>query len=235
MKKLINVYCDESCHLLNRDDAVMVLGAVYCDATDVKLVSEQIRFIKKKHNLPRLFETKWTKVSPSKVNYYLDLIDYFFNESPLKFRAVLIPSKDTLDHDEHNQTHDEWYYKMYYVMLKWIVQTSKRFHFYIDIKDTKGAQRVKSLHDVLARSFYDFDRECIERVQQINSHESELMQLADLLIGAIGYSNRFGENNTAKSAVVDKIKEGGGLAALSESTSFTSTKFNLFKWEGDQR
>ena len=207
----------------------MVLGAVYCDASETKYIAERIRAIKKKHNLPRKFETKWTKISPSKISYYIDLVDYFFNESPLKFRAVLIPDKNLLDHEKHGQSHDDWYYKMYYVTLKWIVRTSSKYNFYIDKKDTKGGARVVQLHEVLANRFYDFNHECIAKVQQIQSHESELIQLADLLIGAIGYANRYDTKETAKSAIVGHIKEYVG--SLNNSTGFTKTKFNLFRWD----
>lgn len=236
MKKLINVYCDETCHLQNRDDGIMVLGAVYCEANETKAVAERIRFIKKKHGLPRLFETKWTKISPSKQEYYEDLVDYFFNESPLKFRAVIVPNKDTLDHEAHYQSHEDWYYKMYYVLLKWIVRTSNCYHFYIDIKDTRGVNRVLKLHEILANKFFDFNRECIVRVQQIKSHESELLQLADLMIGAIGYVNRFGEKQTAKQAVADRIKKHlpEAYQSLSKGTAYGYTKFNLFLWTGGQ-
>lgn len=231
MKKLINVYCDETCHLLNRGDTVMVLGAVYCEADQTKHIAERIRSIKKKHNLPRKFETKWTKISPSKISYYIDLVDYFFNESPLKFRAVLIPDKSILDHEKHAQSHDEWYYKMYYITLKWIICTSSKYNFYIDIKDTRGGARVKRLHTVLAHCFYDFNHECIAKVQQIHSHESELIQLADLLIGALGYANRYDTKETAKSALVGHIKKYVG--DLDKSTSYTKTKFNLFRWDAN--
>ncbi|MBL8637843.1 MAG: DUF3800 domain-containing protein [Alphaproteobacteria bacterium] len=232
MKNLINVYCDETCHLQNRGDHVMVLGAVYCEADETKVIAERIRAIKKKNKLPRHFETKWTKISPSKQAYYTDLVDYFFNESPLRFRAVLIPDKDRLDHGKHEQSHDEWYYKMYYVTLKWIVRTSNRYHFYIDIKDTKGADRVRKLHDVLANHFYDFNHECIGKVQQIKSHESELMQLADLLIGAVGYANRFEGKPSVKAAIADRIKSHlPPDQSLSASTSYRATKFNLFRWD----
>ncbi len=231
MKNLVNVYCDETCHLQGRGDHVMVLGAVYCEAVDVEKVAERIRSIKRKHGLPRLFETKWTKVSPGKADYYADLVDYFFNESPLRFRGVLIPDKDVLDHTKHGQTHDDWYYKMYYVMLKWIIRTSSRYHFYLDIKDTKGADRVRKLHQVLANRFYDFNFECLEKVQQIKSHESELLQLADLLIGAIGHANRFKKIDSAKGALAEKIRLHLPRRSLSESTGYTETKFNLLKWD----
>lgn len=66
------------------------------------------------------------------------------------------------------------------------------------MKDTRGGPKTRKLHDVLATSLYDFDRECIERVQQVRSHESELLQLTDLLIGALTYANRGLASSTAK-------------------------------------
>jgi hypothetical protein len=234
MKKLMNVYCDETCHLEGRGDKVMVLGAVYCDASDVKAAADQIRLIKKKHGLARHFETKWTKVSPSKTEYYLDLIDYFFESNALRFRAVLVPDKDILDHEKFEQTHNNWYYKMYFVMLKWLISSANRYHIYIDIKDTKGAARVRDLHDVLANNIYDFHHECVEKVQQVRSHEVELMQLADLLIGAIGYASRYPTNtDSAKAHLVQHIstKLPTGYNSLAVSTAFTYTRFNILKWD----
>lgn len=231
MSKLVNVYCDESRHLLAKTDNVMVLGAIYCKAEEVKIISERIRIIKKKYKLPKHFETKWTKISPSKIAYYLELIDYFFNESPLKFRAILIPDKSKLDHERFSQTHDDWYYKMYYVLLKWIVRTSNQYHFYIDIKDTRGAHKTKKLEDYLANNFYDYSHECIARVQQIRSHESELLQLADLLIGAVSYANWSHDIYLAKYELIKKVESYLPQKSLRQRTSYTYTKFNLFVWD----
>ena len=65
-----NVYCDESCHLENDKQKAMVLGLVWCDKTKRKEISNRINEIKQKHNLPKTFEIKWTKISPSKVDFY---------------------------------------------------------------------------------------------------------------------------------------------------------------------
>ncbi len=45
------------------------------------------------------------------------------------------------------------------------------YRIYIDIKDTRGAAKVRKLHDVLCNNQYDFSRKIIERVQQVRSHE----------------------------------------------------------------
>jgi hypothetical protein len=49
----------------------------------------------------------------------------------------------------------------------------------------------------------DFDRDIIEAIQLIRSHEVEQVQIADLLTGAVGYANRGLTSSEAKSASVD--------------------------------
>ena len=36
MREVINIYCDESCHLENDKEKVMALGAVYCQESKKK-------------------------------------------------------------------------------------------------------------------------------------------------------------------------------------------------------
>jgi hypothetical protein len=70
MSTIYNVYCDESCHLENDGQKIMVLGAVWCPLEQVRKISEEIREIKIKHQLSPKFEIKWTKVSPAKQAFY---------------------------------------------------------------------------------------------------------------------------------------------------------------------
>jgi hypothetical protein len=126
MTQIYNVYCDESCHLENDHQKAMTLGAIWCPIEKVKEITEQIKEIQKKYELAPNFEIKWTKVSPAKVDFYLELINYFFNNKDLHFRVLVIPDKSKLNHEEFSQNHDEWYYKMYFTMLKAILTQSDR-------------------------------------------------------------------------------------------------------------
>ncbi|NCC62254.1 MAG: DUF3800 domain-containing protein, partial [Verrucomicrobiae bacterium] len=80
MSETFNLYCDESCHLENDRQQAMVLGAVWCPVDKTREISVRLREIKQKHGLSPRFEVKWTKVSPAKKGFYLDLIDYFFDD-----------------------------------------------------------------------------------------------------------------------------------------------------------
>jgi hypothetical protein len=69
------------------------------------------------------FEVKWTKISSAKLDFYLNLVDYFFDDDDLHFRCVLI-DKNLLNHGNFGQTHDDWYYKMLFTMLEPITGTA---------------------------------------------------------------------------------------------------------------
>jgi len=225
---IYNVYCDESCHLLNDRNDIMVLGCISCEAKYIKGVHEDIRKIKKEHKISNDFEIKWTKVSQGKADFYINLIDYFFN-SNLNFRAVIATGKNQLVHEEFNQTHDDWYYKMYYLLLREVIDIQNYYRLFLDIKDTKSSKKIIKLKDVLNRSLYSFVDEVVQNIQVVKSEEVGLIQLTDLLTGAISYWNRGIEASKAKISIVQKIQEHTGLD-LKTSTNKNAIKFNLFVW-----
>ncbi len=230
MTEVFNVYCDESCHLENDGQKAMVLGAVWCPLDKTREIAVRLREIKCKHGLPASFEVKWTKVSPSKTTFYLDLMDYFFDDDDLHFRALIVPDKTKLQHDAFSgQTHDDWYYKMYFDMLKVILRPDARYRIYLDIKDTRGAHKASKLRNVLCNNMYDFSREVIERLQLAHSHEVEQVQLADLLIGAVSYFNRGLQGNAGKTALVKRMQARSGYQ-LNKTTLLREDKVNLFRW-----
>jgi hypothetical protein len=227
-----NIYCDESCHLEHDGQAVMILGAVWCPLEKTREIASRIRDIKQKHRLPRDFEVKWTKVSSGKQDFYMDVLDYFFDDDDVHFRA-LIAGKMGLQHESYNQTHDDWYYKMYFDMLKVLFNPRAEYRIYLDIKDTRSADKIRKLHDVLCNNMYDFDHKIITRVQTVRSHEVEQLQVADLLIGAIGYANRSSQSSPAKLALLQRMRERSGYT-LQRTTLLREEKVNLFRWHVEE-
>ncbi len=241
MKPTINIYCDESCHLQNDKEPVMVIGAVYCPIEKKEEIFERLYSFKVKHNLiPKnkkndkdnrpYYELKWNKVSKSKIEYYKDVINYFFDDDDLQFRVLVVSNKTDIDYDKFNHTHDTFYYKMYFGMLKAILNPENSHHIYIDIKDTKSKEKVHKLEQVLRNDKYDYSKEIIKKVQQVRSHEVEILQLADLLVGATAYVNRGLANSKAKNELIQLIKHRSKYS-LTKSTLLKERKFNVFIWE----
>ncbi|MBU6266303.1 MAG: DUF3800 domain-containing protein [Sphingomonadales bacterium] len=232
MNRLIhNLYCDESCHIEGDNIPVMVLGCVWSEIGEVPRINEQLRAIKRRHGLSPTFEIKWTKVSTGKLAFYSDVLEYFLSEPKLRFRGLLVPEKDKLDHDRFGQSHDQWYYKMYYTMLKYVISPSHAYRVYVDVKDTRGGPKIRDLHNILCNSIHDFNHKTVERVEQIRSHESEILQLTDLIIGAVGYANRRLDTSQAKQALLAQLRTRLGQKSLTQTASFSNTKFNLLVWE----
>jgi hypothetical protein len=227
--KSINIYCDESGHLERDQVPVMVLGALWCDADKAREIAVRIREIKQEHGLPRYHEVKWTKVSPRQRAFYLALLNYFFDDDDLHFRAVVVPDKGKLDHGRFRQDHDTWYYKMYFQLLSALINPSANNQVYLDLKDTLGKSKVDKLHEVLSNNLYDFDRRIIRRIQTVRSNEIEQIQLADLLIGAVSYANRNLVTSSTKVALVERMRE-RSKHTLTSTTLIQERKVNVFVW-----
>lgn len=226
-----NIYCDESCHLPNDGKPVMVLGAIVCPKDHARDVADSLRQVRVRHGLSPHLEIKWGGVSPSKIDFFLDVVAVFLDDPQLHYRAV-IASKHSLQHEVFDQTHDDWYHKMYYLLLRHLITSSSgdKFRIYLDIKDTKSAERLRTLHDVLCNKMRDFSHEVLEDVQVLRSHEVGLIQLTDLLTGAVSYSARQLQDSTAKVKLIQMLQTSTGRA-LNKTTWLSERKFNIFVWE----
>jgi hypothetical protein len=235
----VSIFCDESCHLENDRNDVMLLGALWCEASQVRAISEDIRAIKRRHGLrlpdgsSRGFEIKWSKVGPSKSDFYLDLIKFFVEDDRINFRGVIVNDKMKLDHTSYTQTHDDFYYKMYYHLLVRIIENpGSRYSVYLDIKDTQGGPKTKRLHKYLCKRIGDESQSVLRRVEQVRSDESELMQLADLILGAVSYYNRNLDSSKTKLQLVDALATHNRNYArdLRETSYLSEKKVNLLSW-----
>ena len=123
---------------------------------------------------------------------------------------------------------------MYFDMLKVILSPTDKYEIYIDIKDTHSYSRAQKLREVCSNSMYDFSGRIIRRLQPIRSEEVQIMQLVDVLIGAIGYTNRaFPDGfikSQAKQEIIDLIMKHTGYS-LNKTTLLREEKCNLLIWD----
>jgi hypothetical protein len=195
----------------------MFLGSVSCAYPQIRRHTKRIDELKKAHNF--YAEIKWSNVSQAKIRFYLDLIDYFF-DTDLRFRSIGI--KKSLIRVDDNTTYDDFYYKMYYYLLNYKIDTLDHYNVYLDIKDSLSAVKVRRLKEILNVKYGVF-----RNVQNICSNESLLMQLTDFIMGAISYNmNDKLRRNQAKVAIIERIKK--HLNSQSLSTTNYSDKLNLF-------
>ncbi len=224
-----NIYCDESCHLPNDNSNVMVIGGIWIPKEKRKEICNRIREIKQKHNFSDNYEIKWSKVSALKMEVCQDLINYFFDDDDLNFRAIVIQNKNRLHFQNFYEEYDTWYYKMYFLMLNNLLSNHHRYNIYIDIKDTISSEKIIKLHNVCSNSIYDFSHHTIQKIQPIRSEEVEIMQLVDLLIGALSYEKRELDTSKSKLQLIELIKR-RSRNSFKKSSPIRDNKFNIFLW-----
>jgi hypothetical protein len=217
MSKTFNFYCDESTHLPNDGMPYMLIAYVSTAYNQLRQHKDHIKMLKAKHKIKG--EIKWSNVSGAKYPFYAELIEYFFS-TDLNFRAVIV-DKSQIDDSREDYTYNDFYFKMYYQLLHHKINMEYSYNIYFDVKDTCSHSKLHKLKDILKWNA------SIRSFQFIRSHESTLMQLTDLIMGAINYRLR-GENKvTAKNKLIEKI-ESHSKVPLTRSTPKYEDKFNLF-------
>ena len=77
------IYCDESCQDVFTSQHTkcqyMLIGGVWLPAEKRGIFKNELRSIREKHKM--FSEIKWNKISLSKINFYIDLINYFFDKN----------------------------------------------------------------------------------------------------------------------------------------------------------
>lgn len=217
------IFCDESNHLLNDKSNIMVNGAILIDEDRVIETNKYIKLLRHKHNYHN--EIKWTKLINKQKAFYKELIEFFFKSEFTRFRATLVVNKSNQQYDNSNTTHDDFYYEVYYYTLRDYLYRDDKYKIYLDYKDTKGREKVKELKKVLTNErLSDID------FYIIHSYESNIIQLCDLFIGAIGYKNRKDIEHLSeiKKYIINQIELQCAYEIV--GTKPWVEKFNIFRW-----
>lgn len=220
------VYCDESgLEALTRKEAhqYAAIGGIWLPSENRSDLKESINRIKTVYGV--YGELKWNKVSPSYLDLYKELIDYFFQSDYLRFRVILIEASK-VDHIKFNNTDAELgFYKFYYQLLHHWIYDFNHYNIFVDLKINRNKGRLKELERVLDLSNLTSD---IKQVQGLPSEQSVGIQLADILTGLVASKFNNEATGEAKPTLVQHI-ETEYLNRPIAPTSKWEEKFNVFK------
>ena len=221
---VVHLYCDESRHLPHDREPFMLLGLVTCPAERVRACHLELRDLARQHGLTDDYEMKWTHVRPGKLKFYEAVLDWFFAQDELSFRALLLPDKHEVFQRLPEDSQDIAYYRLYAQLLLSAMQPENRYRAFIDQKDTRGGEKIAEVQNMLRLARDDADGETIQGLHQIQSHEVRLLQLADVLLGALGAARLDQPPPPPKQALISKISDTVGSPLAWDTASF-SPKF----------
>jgi len=223
-----DIFCDESRYIEKDAFKYMVLGGVWCERHFRRKISSMIESMKKASTFAG--ELKWTKVVSPKITLFKNIIQFFFTSGQLSFRCIVV-DKETLKHDLYNPQggHEEFYYKMYYYMLNKKICPPNSYRIFLDYKGKDNSNKIRKLQDIIGHTYYDFSDKIVTLMQSVRSEQHPLMQLTDVLIGAVGYIWNDLSTSRAKLEICEFICKMSGRENLKISTPYDENKFEIFK------
>ncbi len=222
------VYCDESNPDLlasTRSSArFLVIGSLWLPATLRARCKAEIDALRNRNRFGG--ELKWNKVSPSRESGYRDLVRWFFDQGDdLRFRCITV-DRDQVDLKLYHQGDQELgFYKFYYQLLHHWILDFDEYSIFTDYKFNRWRDRLPVLHKCLGVA-----NRCsvVHLVQAVRSEESVLIQLADVLTGAVAARlNTELIASRAKAGVVRELES--RLGHRLRPTPRAEQKFNQFQ------
>ncbi len=220
-----NIYCDES-RYSNPEDPYLVIGAVKCLRNRKRSIVSQLNEIKRQHGIGGEFG--WKSVSKNKSDFYKAVIDWFCNCDDLFFRCVVVNKGNLWSVDDE----DGFYVAYHQLLYHWLV-AGATYHVYLDKKKNSMRRRAEILrHKTDLSTPAGCKLACMEEVE---SNECALVQVADLLIGCMGYEWNshtdmaiFPDASPFKAELYKHLAHRLGRPSLRFSTWASEAKFNVF-------
>lgn len=222
----IEAYCDESRPELfvagRPPSGRSVIGSLWFPASFRYTLKQDIAALRTQHDV--WGEFKWKKVSPSKLSFYRDLVDYFFSQDALSFRAIVIDSAKLDIGRFHDSDGELGFYKFYYQLLTHWISPGAAYSVFCDDKVNRDSSRLPTLKRVLESANRG---STISTLQAVPSSQSVAIQLCDILIGATQWrANGSAGSSTAKKTIVQDVER--KLGRQLAPTFSSEQKFNVF-------
>ena len=218
------IYCDESCWEALYDKtshSYAAIGGIWIPAEKRKGIKTFISELKAKYGL--YGEMKWNHICPKSVDMYREMVNMFFDDEQMRFRAICIKAAE-VNHERFNAGNGELgFYKFYFQLIHHWMIMGNSYHVFVDYKTNGYQHRVRELGTILNNT----STAELTQIQALPSEESVLIQMADVLTGAVASAfnvPRLG--SVSKQSVRDLIEKRLGHGIM--GTPVGESKFNVF-------
>lgn len=185
----IFIYADESSQ---DDQPFMLLGGIAIRGGAVREFEEAVEKLRQTTNMTR--ELKWSKVTQQKVAEYKAFIDLFFdfNEAGKVLFHCMALDNSKIKHRRFSSSYDLGFYKFFYQLL--LHGFGRRYgpnnDLYVYLDQRQTGYKLDDLRNILNNGMnkrYEIDRRPFRLVEFADSKRVAAVQIADIILGAIGY------------------------------------------------
>lgn len=214
MSKLYyDLYCDES----GTDKNNFYFGAIHCSRARANILEKEILAFRIRTGLNG--EMKWTKVSKRMLAEYTEFTDIFLNDLYTTFILSRISKGEYWR--KLATSNDSRFLHAYFHFLEQAMKGYARYAVFLDETSSKP-YKFKSFHYALNLPDIKYHRQKkVHTFKTICSHESNLIQLTDVLLGALSSTPESLHKTTLSNHVQEKMKA---------STKYGRPKLIVYDW-----
>ena len=222
-----DIYCDECFPDLfcsgKPQAKYALIGSLWLPTAKRDDYKKAIRELRDKHRLGG--EMKSRKVSPSRLEFYKELLDWFVGQGEdLRFRVIVIEAAKLNFAIYHQSNPELGFYKFYYQLLIHWLHPNNSYGIYCDYQTNQAPNRLAEMKQIL-RHVKPLSE--IRQVQWVRSKESLLTQLSDILTGLVSARlNGTSQLGSAKTQLLEHLEARLGHAI--QSTNAGEQKVNVF-------
>jgi len=232
---LRHVFADESCQNAHH---YMVLGALILPGTLVQEAETGLRQVLESHRMHG--ELKWTKVSRGKLPVYEEFVAHYFDvlvPRGAEFHSLILNCHGLNHRKFNNGDPDLGYNKFMFQLLfhRAAVPYGEYEKIVADLDSRNSNRNPYELETILnSASSRKFDRQPFTRVAHRDSKGTRLLQLADLLTGAVAWHKNdhdAAENpSAAKCSLATTVANCAGRLRLGNETPKTERRMGVWNF-----
>ena len=178
---------------------------------------------------------KWTKVTNHHLMAYQAFLEPFFSLPGVVFNCIVIDKHMVNLRKHHNGDGEKFLDVAFYLLIS---RNSKRYlsrncsiRVFRDEKSPSDIARNRTLTDVLNRWFMREYLKCpVEPVEHQDSRDCDLIQLTDILTGAVSSAMNQTSSRAAKAEIMSAIARKVGRDSLHPDDMKGCPKINVWLW-----
>jgi hypothetical protein len=212
-KLYYDLYCDES----GTDKNNFYFGAIHCLRARANILDKEVQNFRARTGL--IHELKWTKVSKALLTAYTEFADIFLDD---QYTTFILSSIGKGEHwRKLASSADSRFLHAYFHFLEQAMWASARYAIFLDETSSKP-YKFNSFHYALnLPDIRNHRQKKVHTFKLVNSHQSNLIQLVDVLLGALTTQSAASHKVALSSHVQEKIKT---------NTKFGRPKLITYDW-----
>ena len=238
-----HIFCDES---RQTKDRFMVLGGLIIPQGIMDTVNDTLQQFREEEDMRA--ELKWTKITDKMLRKYLRFVDYFFalnNNNKIHFHSIIIDNSQVNHRKFSEGDREVGFYKFYYQLLlncfgkHYAVnrKANSEESLIVHLDQRASSYPLHRLQDILNNGMakkHGVHHRPFRSIEPVDSKKSDLMQVVDIIVGAIGFQKNgvhlLAGTRASKIAVADHIAKQAGLSSLADNTKYDWNQFKIWNF-----